>query len=67
MSVSYCFTCKVPVGGENCRDHFRSQWHIFNLKRTGAFLPPLSEKDYQDKSKAFGTLANRDRGTKVTK
>lgn len=45
-----CNTCAVAFRtGESQRNHMRTDWHRYNLKRKIADLPPVSSQDYNDK------------------
>lgn len=49
MQKFTCLTCRVSLGSaENQRDHYKSEWHIYNLKRKLNQLAPLSEEEYKE-------------------
>lgn len=43
-----CITCSVAFK-EACgqRDHYKTDWHRYNLKRKVAELPPISDQDFK--------------------
>ena len=45
-----CNSCAVAFRNSDAqRNHMRSDWHRYNLKRKVAELPPVSEEDYNEK------------------
>lgn len=49
-SLLTCITCKVGfLDAANQRDHYKTDWHRYNLKRKVAELPPVSESDFQNR------------------
>lgn len=45
-----CITCRVAfVRAEMQRDHYKSDWHRYNLKRKVAELPAVSAEVFQQK------------------
>jgi len=42
-----CLACRVFFSGEAQRDHYRSEFHRFNLKRKVAQLPPVSREAFE--------------------
>lgn len=48
MQKFTCLTCRVSLNSAECqRDHYKSEWHIYNLKRKLNQLAPLTEEDYR--------------------
>ena len=50
MSVSAltCITCSVAFKDSSIqRDHYKTDWHRYNLKRKVAEMPPIAEKDFK--------------------
>ncbi|KAF7587830.1 hypothetical protein BBP40_006653 [Aspergillus hancockii] len=56
-----CNTCLVAFRGSDAqRDHMRRDWHLYNMKRRIASLPPVSQEVFNDKvlaAKATTTAA----------
>ncbi|KAE8354498.1 C2H2 type zinc-finger-domain-containing protein [Aspergillus coremiiformis] len=56
-----CNTCLVAFRGSDAqRDHMRRDWHLYNMKRRIASLPPVSQEIFNDKvlaAKATTTAA----------
>jgi hypothetical protein len=49
-AVFTCVTCNVAfVDSELQRDHYKSDWHRYNLKRKIAEMPVVSFKDFQER------------------
>lgn len=45
-----CITCRVVFArGELQREHYKSDWHRYNLKRKVAELPPVTAAVFQTK------------------
>lgn len=45
-----CITCRVAFKDlEIQRQHYKSDWHRYNLKRKVAELPPASAEEFQKK------------------
>ncbi|KAF5858735.1 hypothetical protein ETB97_003844 [Aspergillus alliaceus] len=45
-----CNTCLVAFRGSDAqRDHMRKDWHLYNMKRRIASLPPVSQEVFNDK------------------
>jgi pre-60S factor REI1 len=50
-----CMACQVAFrSGEGQRNHYRSDWHRYNLKRKVADLPPIALAQFDQKLQ--GTL-----------
>jgi len=50
-----CITCRLAFSnGELQRDHYRSDWHRYNVKRQLASLPPISIDDFKTKEGIYG-------------
>ncbi len=51
MSAMFtCITCAVAFKEpEAQREHYKTDWHRYNLKRKMAELPPITEKDFKSK------------------
>ncbi|KAL5104691.1 hypothetical protein TcWFU_005339 [Taenia crassiceps] len=56
MCASRCHTCQADVEGTAMKDHLRSEWHIYNLKRGIASLAPLSESHFQKKQELLDSV-----------
>ncbi|PKY04468.1 hypothetical protein P168DRAFT_297315 [Aspergillus campestris IBT 28561] len=56
-----CNTCLVAFRGSDAqRDHMRKDWHLYNMKRRIASLPPVSQDTFNEKvlaAKASTTAA----------
>ncbi|RAK97669.1 putative C2H2 finger domain protein [Aspergillus ibericus CBS 121593] len=56
-----CNTCLVAFRGSDAqRDHMRTDWHLYNMKRRIASLPPVSQETFNEKvlaAKATTTAA----------
>ncbi|GES63766.1 C2H2 finger domain protein [Aspergillus terreus] len=56
-----CNTCLVAFRGSDAqRDHMRKDWHLYNMKRRIASLPPVSQETFNEKvlaAKASTTAA----------
>ncbi|KAL6607280.1 C2H2 type zinc-finger-domain-containing protein [Neocallimastix sp. 'constans'] len=49
-SIYTCLTCKVLFqNSENQRDHYKQDWHKYNLKRKVAGLPSITEPEFEEK------------------
>ncbi|KAL3081734.1 hypothetical protein niasHS_011819 [Heterodera schachtii] len=49
-----CLACKLVFSsGQLQRDHYRSEWHLYNMKRQIANLPPVTECDFLEKLQYF--------------
>lgn len=49
-TVFTCVTCNVAFNNfELQRDHYKADWHRYNLKRKIAEMPSVSYKDFQDR------------------
>ncbi|KAA8644255.1 putative C2H2 finger domain protein [Aspergillus tanneri] len=45
-----CNTCLVAFRGSDAqRDHMRRDWHLYNMKRRVASLPPVSQETFNEK------------------
>ena len=43
-----CITCSVAFKeASGQRDHYKTDWHRYNLKRKVAELPPINEQDFK--------------------
>lgn len=50
MATFTCLSCHVAFSdGDGQRDHFRSDWHRYNLMRKMSELPPVSRETYNEK------------------
>ena len=48
MSSLTCITCQVGFKeGDQMREHYKSDWHRYNLKRKVAAFPPVSAENFQ--------------------
>lgn len=60
MSGSFtCITCQVVFNNpELQRDHYKSDWHRYNLKRKVAGIPPVTLEDFEIRVKEHRDLSN---------
>lgn len=62
-----CITCSVAfVDPEVQREHYKGEWHRYNLKRKVAEMNPVTEAAFKDRteaklSKSAADLKNKDR------
>jgi pre-60S factor REI1 len=50
MSSSYCSSCKIEVpNDDNLRDHYKSEFHRYNIKRKLVGLPPVTDDQFSKK------------------
>ena len=48
LEAAKCNTCKAIFSTiEKAKEHYRSEWHVFNSKRRGNNLPPLTKSDFK--------------------
>lgn len=48
MASFTCISCSVLFqNGDLQRDHYRTDWHRYNLKRKLVELPPITEDDFK--------------------
>ena len=47
--VNYCSNCQIRLEEEETKEHYKSDFHRYNIKRRLANLPPMSETAFQDK------------------
>lgn len=52
-----CGTCGTECFNsiDSHREHYRSEWHRYNLKRRVAGLPPISKTDFATKAALFSS------------
>ncbi|CAD6188196.1 unnamed protein product [Caenorhabditis auriculariae] len=51
-----CVTCAVAFNSADLqRDHYKSEWHRYNLKRMAAELPPISSEQFTVKAQSYST------------
>eukprot|EP00186_Timspurckia_oligopyrenoides_P001324 CAMPEP_0182450976 /NCGR_PEP_ID=MMETSP1172-20130603/43467_1 /TAXON_ID=708627 /ORGANISM="Timspurckia oligopyrenoides, Strain CCMP3278" /LENGTH=394 /DNA_ID=CAMNT_0024648705 /DNA_START=44 /DNA_END=1228 /DNA_ORIENTATION=+ len=49
-NIVRCMACHVTLSGGNARvDHYRSDWHRVNLKRSTAGLVPMELKEFEER------------------
>uniref|UniRef100_A0A0N4ZYE9 C2H2-type domain-containing protein n=1 Tax=Parastrongyloides trichosuri TaxID=131310 RepID=A0A0N4ZYE9_PARTI len=62
MGVNYtCITCRVKfANAELQRDHYKNEWHRYNLKRKEADLPPITFKLFEEKKEQFSVQKNKE-------
>lgn len=49
-----CMNCRLVFANPDIqREHYRSEWHRYNVKRQVAELPPISLEQFQDKVQQF--------------
>jgi len=47
-----CVTCHIGFNEhEHQRDHYKTDWHRYNLKRKVAEMPPVSYQDFSERAK----------------
>ncbi|VDD80097.1 unnamed protein product [Mesocestoides corti] len=56
--TTYCPTCNVEYSVLERKTHLRSDWHVYNLKRVVASLPPLSAAEFSKKQALFASTAS---------
>jgi len=51
MSNLFCSNCKIEIkgGSDDIKEHYKSEFHRYNIKRQLVSLPPLSVENYQKK------------------
>lgn len=50
MSAFTCINCSVKFANADLhRDHYKSDWHRYNLKRRVAELPPVTAEEFQSR------------------
>ena len=50
MSVFTCITCRVAFAdAEVQRNHYKTDWHRYNLKRKIAELPPVTADNFKER------------------
>jgi pre-60S factor REI1 len=58
-----CITCRVVfVDAEMQRDHYKTDWHRYNLKRKVAELPPVSAENFQDRILSHKAMMEAEEG-----
>lgn len=57
MTTSICPACQVELQDASRKEHVRSEWHIYNLKRAVAGLPPLPEAEFSKKQAFFASTS----------
>ncbi|KAJ1554801.1 hypothetical protein HK405_004039 [Cladochytrium tenue] len=56
-----CLACQVAFkSAEHQRDHYRSDWHRYNLKRKVADLPPVTQENFALRLSAQQVKANEE-------
>ena len=51
MSAFTCLSCHVAYqSADGQREHFRSDWHRYNLMRKVAELPPVSQETFNERA-----------------
>ncbi|TGZ67037.1 hypothetical protein CRM22_004995 [Opisthorchis felineus] len=58
--MGLCSTCNVDVSADDRRNHVHSEWHVYNLKRLIANLPPISEELFAQKKQLFSEASSVD-------
>ncbi|KAJ3030419.1 UNVERIFIED_CONTAM: hypothetical protein HDU68_009123 [Siphonaria sp. JEL0065] len=60
-SLFTCLACHVAFrNADNQRDHYRSDWHRYNLKRKVAELPPVSMENFAQRLSAQAAKSSED-------
>lgn len=50
LDLFTCVTCNIAYNNSELqRDHYKSDWHRYNLKRKVADLPAVSLQDFQER------------------
>lgn len=63
MSSYTCNACELQFpGGDNQRQHMKSEWHRYNLKRRVAQLAPIPEDIFNSKVQALAAQDDKDDG-----
>ena len=53
-----CITCRVAFNtAQEQRDHYKTDWHRYNLKRKVVGLPPISAEKFKEKVAAQANQA----------
>uniref|UniRef100_A0A914H9B9 C2H2-type domain-containing protein n=1 Tax=Globodera rostochiensis TaxID=31243 RepID=A0A914H9B9_GLORO len=56
-----CLACQLVFSsGQLQREHYRNEWHLYNMKRQIANLPPVTERDFLDKLQHFAQHQTND-------
>lgn len=62
MSTFTCITCHVAFAQtELQREHYKTDWHRYNLKRKVAGMPPVTASKFQDKVKEHRIATETDK------
>ncbi|KAF5394047.1 hypothetical protein PHET_12337 [Paragonimus heterotremus] len=48
-----CSNCNISLDADERVLHVKSEWHVYNLKRAVANLPPISEELFNQKKQFF--------------
>lgn len=49
-----CLSCQVAFqSAEGQRNHYRSEWHRYNLKRKVVSLPPVTSEQFNNKTEGI--------------
>uniref|UniRef100_A0A0X3Q1M4 C2H2-type domain-containing protein n=1 Tax=Schistocephalus solidus TaxID=70667 RepID=A0A0X3Q1M4_SCHSO len=52
-TATFCPTCQASLPTADRRTHLKTDWHIYNLKRVVADLPPICETEFSKKQATF--------------
>lgn len=64
MSTYTCITCHVAFPhAELQREHYKTDWHRYNLKRKVVGMPPVTAATFQDKVKEHRIASETDKET----
>lgn len=64
MDLFTCVTCNVTFeNSEQQRDHYKTDWHRYNLKRKVAELPVINFQDFQERVKLQKTQLENSKNT----
>ncbi|KAL7056997.1 hypothetical protein AAHC03_018955 [Spirometra sp. Aus1] len=52
-TAAFCPTCQASLPTADRRTHLKTDWHVYNLKRVVADLPPICEAEFSKKQAIF--------------
>lgn len=63
-----CVNCRLVFADADLqREHYRSEWHRYNVKRQVAELPPISMEQFQDKVQSYHQQVSYEIEGKISK